>query len=256
MSENYLDWLKGAEETLGVVDLLFENEKYRFAIFNLQQAAEIASKAILMRVSLLSSVEENTLVKEIREDMHISAKSAISYGHDWHYKLLDVMDGFIGKVDKLSEIVLSNNLVEKRTIPDVLEFRDNVPEYKERIKVARKVKANLNPPIEELNEVILFCLERLELSYKAIKKVKTKMEKFRTPDKRRLIKKAAKIYATKLDNDGLTFIDNLLAINFSDYAQRIIVFSQTLVILAIVNAYLLPHESISRYPFGTNGYYL
>jgi HEPN domain-containing protein len=51
LSENYMDWLKGAEEALQVVDILFEHEKYRFAIFNLQQAAEITSKAILMRVS-------------------------------------------------------------------------------------------------------------------------------------------------------------------------------------------------------------
>lgn len=250
MTELYLDWLKGAEETLGVVDLLFKHEKYRFAIFHLQQAAEITSKAVLMRISLLKTVEENALAKEIREDMHLSAKSAKYYSHDWHYKLLDVMDGFIGKFDKLSEFIISNKLADKKTAPQILEFRDSVPDYKLRIKNAHKLQANVNPSIDELNEVILFCLGKLELTSKAVEKVKTKMDKFKMPDKKRLVREAEKAYGTKLDSDGRKVVDRLWVLNFSDYAQRMVVFSQTLIILAIVNSYLLPHESISRYPFG------
>jgi hypothetical protein len=53
-----------------------------------------------------------------------------------------------------------------------------------------------------------------------------------------------------LDSDGLKVVDKLFALNVNDYTQKMILFSQTLIILAILNAYLLPHESISRYPFG------
>lgn len=250
MSEVYLDWLKGAEENLEVVNILFKNEKYRFAIFNLQQAAEITSKALLMRVSLLVTSEENQLVKEIREDLHIPAKSAIGYGHDWHHKLMDVMDEFIVKVDKLSEFIVSNNLVERKVISDILEFRDNVPDYKQRIKTAKGVKASLNPSIDELNEVILFCHGRLDLSSKAAQKVKSKMDQFKMPNKKRLVKQTEKAFATKLDSKTLNVVDKLFTLKVSDYTQRIVVFSQTLIILAIINSYLLPHEQKSRYPFG------
>jgi hypothetical protein len=182
--------------------------------------------------------------------MHISAKPAKYYSHDWHFKLLDIMDGFICKIDNLSEFIISNNLADKKTTPKILEFRDDVPDYKERIKNAKKVKANLNPSVDELNEVILFCLERLELTSKVVEKTKSKMDKFKMPNKKNFIKQTEKAFSTKLDSDASKVVDKLFALKISDYTQRMILFSQTLILLAIVNSYLLPHESISRYPFG------
>jgi hypothetical protein len=254
LSETYLDWLRAAEENLDVVKLLFEHKKYRFAIFNLQQAGEITSKAILMRVNLLVTSEENELVEEIRKDMHLPAMSPVDWGHDWHFKLLDIMDGFIDKFENLLEFILLNRIQEKSVTSDFLEFRDNAPDYKERIKTARTTKLDRNPSMDELNAAILFCHTLLNATSKAARNLENKLAKFKMPDKKRFIRLTEKALGVKVDERTSENVDKVLALDVVDYAQQMTFFSQTLIVLALVNSYLLPHESRSRYPFGQIGF--
>jgi len=250
LSETYIDWLNAAEENLDAAKILFQYGKYRLAIFNLQQAGEIISKAIMMRVNLLITSEENELVKEIRKNMNIPAKSAVGYGHNWQYKLLDVADGFIDNLGDLSGYLISSRIPERRITDDLSEFQNNIPDYKKRIKVARTIKADFNPKIEELNEAILFCHKRLDISFKVARKFKDKSIKNKMPDKKHFIKNTEKALEIRMDKDSLNIVDKVFSINIDEYAQRLTVFSQTLIILAIVNSYLLPHEQRSRYPQG------
>jgi hypothetical protein len=251
LSEQYLDWLKGAEETLEVVNLLFKHGKYRFAIFHLQQAAEITSKAMLMRADLLLTSEENDFIKEMRENFHLPQMSAKDYSHDWHIRLIKIIDGFVDKMDALSKDVISANIFEQRITTEFVRFSGDVPDYKERITNARSFKLDLNPSIQELNDTILFCHSRIDLSFKAYRDFNPK--KFKMPNKKRFIKKVETGIGQKIDDPTLKLIDNLWTIELKDFRRRMIVFSQTLMILAIVNSYLLPHEQRSRYPFAESG---
>ena len=252
MSEIYLDWLKGAEETLEVVDILFRHSKYRFCIFNLQQAAEITSKALLMRVDLLLTLEENDSIKELREDFHIPQMTAKDYSHDWHRKLINIMEGFIDNMDVFSKELISANLFEKRITSDFVQFQADLPDYKEKIKNAKEFKLDLNPPIQELNDVILFCHQRLDLSFKQYREYKNK--KFKMPNKRRFVNKIETDLETKIDENTMRLIDRLWAVEIKDIRRRMAVFSPTLIVLALVNSYLLPHEQRSRYPFANLGF--
>ena len=254
LSEHYLSWLSVAEENLEVVRLLFDNQKYRFAVFNLQQAGEITSKAILMRVCLLTTSEENELVRKIRKDLDLPAMSAIKWGHDWHFKLLDVMDGFIDKLDELSKFVLSNKIQEKEVTNSINEFRENKTEYKEKIKAARITRLDLNPSIDELNATILFCHQRLYAASRASRSLECKTANFKVPERRRFIRQTEKAIGAKVNEEASKALDKVLAIDVVDYAQVMTAFSQTLMVLAVVNSYLLPHESRSRYPFWQKSY--
>ena len=252
MPENYLDWLKGAEEELEVVDLLFKNGKYRFAIFNLQQAGEITSKALLMRTNLLLSFEDNELIKELRKDFSVPLMSAKDYRHDWHFKLLKIIDGFINNLDQRSEEIISSKIFEERITSNFSEFRSNVPDYKSRIKNARTLKLGDNPQVQELNDTILICHRLLDLSFK---KARTFKSKFKMPSKTKFRNKIENKFSAKLDEKALKIVDRLWAININDFFRQIIILSQTLVVLAVVNSYLLPHEQKSRYPFGEEVHY-
>jgi hypothetical protein len=254
LSELYLDWLQAAKENLEVAKLLHEYENYRFAVFHLQQAGEITSKAILMRVNLLVISEENELVKDIRKDLKLPALSSIKWGHAWHFKLLDVMDGFVDKSDKLTEYILQNNIQENSVTPYLADFRDNVPDYKEKIKTARTTKSDSNPSIDELNTTIEFCHKRLNVTFKVARNLEDKLANFKMPDKKRLIRKTENALEIKVDERTSQAIDKVLALDIVDYAQQTTIFSQTLIILAIVNSYLLPHESQTRYPLGQIGF--
>lgn len=250
MFENYLDWLKGAEENLEVVDILFKHQKYRFAIFNLQQAGEITSKALLMKANLLLSFEESALVRDLRKDFCIPTMSAKDYRHDWHFKLIKIIDGFINSLDRRSEEIISSKIFEERIISNFSEFRDNVPDYRARIEAAKALRLDVNPQIQELNDTILICHHLLNQAFKSSRTFKSK---FRMPSKTKLISKIESRLNVKLDESTLNVVDRLWAININDFSRRIIVLSQTLVVLAVVNSYLLPHEQKSRYPFGAVG---
>jgi HEPN domain-containing protein len=250
MSDNYLDWLHYAEENIDVVKLLFDNKKYRFAVFNLQQAGEITSKALLMKTSLLTTVEENEIVKDIRKNFDLPAMSAIDWGHDWHRKLVKVTDKFIDKLDELSEFILINRIQERKATANIIEFRASKPDYKEKIEKAKTTKLELNPSSNELNAVLFYCHQRLYIASKVARTLQPKLAKLEKPKKERLIKQTEKALGIEINQETSKAIDKVLAINTLEYAQNMTIFSQTLTILAIVNSYLLPHESRSRYPFG------
>lgn len=248
MPDNYNEWFKTAEDDLNVAQILFQNKKYPHAIFNLQQACEKISKGLLMRIGFLPAYEEPREIKEVRKVVGVPPSTPREYGHAWHRKMLDVLETFICSFDNIAKSMEGIRLSEQNVMQNISQFRKSVPDFKERIMRARKVKTNPNPSLQEIDGVIKYCNELLDSSLKAEAEARASVQKIKLPDKKVILRKIEKRLKIKVDKETLKKIDRIYGKNPVEYVTNLVIFSETLIILAILNVYLVPHEYISRYP--------
>jgi len=247
MLEYYKDWFKFADDDLVAAKVLLGNKKYRQGVFQLQQSCEKISKGLLMRMGFLRISEEDEKVKEIRKSIGLPSSTPKGYTHAWHLRMLEVLDGFTDEFDAIANVLLEIKLSERKTVQAISDFKGNVPDYKERIKVAKRLKANPNPSLQEFDAMLEDCNRLLDGSAKAEQQVLRAARKIRLPKKKLLLRKLEKRLGVKIDEDEMKKIDKLYR-NPVVYAENIMVFSITLIVLAVLNTYLLPHEQLSRYP--------
>lgn len=249
MPHRYNKWYKISRDELGAAQILYEKSKYRQAVFNLQQAYEKASKGLLMRMGFLPAYEEPVEIREARRIVGVPPSSPKDYGHEWHRKMIEVLEDFIESFDKVAKGIIELKLVGRKEIENISEFRKMiVPDFRRRIQRAKKVKINPNPSLQELDEVIRYYNKHLDSALKAEHRVRAVAHRIRLPDKRSVLKTIEKRLRVKIDKDTLMKIDRIYERDPVDLVTHNVTFSETLIVLAVLNTYLLPHEWISRYP--------
>ncbi|MBS7632545.1 hypothetical protein KEJ15_02835 [Candidatus Bathyarchaeota archaeon] len=68
------------------------------------------------------------------------------------------------------------------------------------------------------------------------------------PSKKLILRRIEKGLKVKIDRKTLKRINKIYEKNPVEYIRNIVIFSETLIVLAILDLYLLPHKWISRYP--------
>lgn len=155
-------WFNIATEDLEVAQILFESKKYRYAVFHLQQAGEKTSKGLLMKIGFIPEDKEPERMREARKVFGVYTTKPKDYGHEWHMKMLSVLDNMMDSLDFLAKFMSSIEIPDKKFEFDILEFRKKIPDFKKMLSTARKVKLNPNPSIVELDDVIRICNQLLD----------------------------------------------------------------------------------------------
>ena len=248
-------WFQSAARDLDAAHILFQNKNYPQTVFFLQQADEKASKGLLMRSGFLPTCEETEEIKETRRIVGVPSSTPKDYGHAWHKKMLHVLRDFIDTLDNMTRDMVETRFPEPRMIRDISKFRENIPDWKRRISRAGETKINPNPSLQELDDAIRYCNELLDSSLSIENRVRTAAQNIRLPNKKLVLKKLGKRLKVKnLDKESLETIDKIYSKNPVEYTKNLVIPLMTLIVLAILNTYLLPHEWTSRYPDADAGF--
>jgi len=248
MEETPKEWFKTAAEDLEAARILYQGQKYQQAIFYLQQANEKVSKGLLIRIGFLPEYQETTKVRELRRAVGVYPSTPRIYGHAWHRNLFRVLEGFIGSTDSLTRSMVRMKLGDKRIVRSIREFRKSIPDLESRLNTAKKVKTNPNPSLREIDGVVRTCNQLLDSSAEAEQKAAEAMKKIKFPDRNLLVASIEKYFGTKLDQETLEKVNKIYGMNPSELVKNVYALAVTLLVLAVLNTYLLPHEHISRYP--------
>jgi predicted GIY-YIG superfamily endonuclease len=253
MPEAFTEWFLEAEEDIDAAEALFHRKNYGLALFHTQQADEKISKGLLLRTGFLSVEEENELVKAAREASGLRALAPIKYGHEWHAKLVKVLEVFVGSFDNITSELVSKRIPDNPTIfSEVERIRQYLPDFRERINKAKNVKGNPAPSVEELTAVIAVSHERLDSLDEAEREMEKKFKKISRRKKEQFFKEIEKEFKAKVDGPTLEKIKQLMKMDMKEFFKKRLPYSQTLIVLAILNVYLLPHYQAGRYPNSQN----
>jgi HEPN domain-containing protein len=242
-------WLTKAKSDLDSAKVMYANKTFDWAIFILQQACEKASKAYLMRMNFLPGDELNELKKESAKAVGIPRLTPAMYGHKWHKKLMDVLEEYLNYFT--GEIALINESFPNSKVNSFTEgFVKTTPDYRDKIAKAKKIEENIKPTLKELDSVILSCNNTLAEATKAKEKT-TKLIEQNMPSKESIMELAqsvAKTLKKEMNKEVVESIDKICGSETIDMMVETVVDAHKLIVLAILNAYLVPHEQNSRYP--------
>jgi hypothetical protein len=248
MREDPQEWFKTAIQDLEAAQILFLNKKYQQAIFYLQQANEKVSKGLLIRIGFLPEYKESEYEKELKKVIGIYPSTPRIYGHAWHTNLLKVLEVLLNAVDSLTSSIMKIKFTDRKTVSNIQQFRKSIPSWRAKLNRARKVKPNPNPSLQEIEAVVKACNQMLNSSIAAQHRVIEKVGKIKLPDKNAVIASVEKHFGMKLDQETFEKLNEVVSRKPAEIVKNVVTLPETLIVLALLNTYLLPHEYISRYP--------
>lgn len=243
------EWLEIASEELDSSRILFENKKYPQSIFFLQQSSEKISKEALRILGILSMGEtDSEKVQRCMNTFGITKYTAIDYGHAWHKKMLTVMENFVNQLEVLTEVITNMKFDDKNITSSTNDFKKSIPRFRDAIKTLNGLEAKSNPSLKELKDVIGISNHILDSSFEIDSKLLKTQKQTKLPDKETLKKMIEKKLDVKLNEESIEIIDKIYAVPPTKYFDKKTILSSVIMVLAVLNTYLLPHESSSRYP--------
>jgi hypothetical protein len=244
MEEYSKKWFEGASEDLDAANLLFQNKKYRQAVFFLQQTCEKTAKGLLMKIGFLPDYEENEEQQSVREVVGIKSAKPRDYGHELIGKMSDALENMLGSTSPIVEIMLK---FPNEDLTSKIKSSWNVLEFKNRLAKVREIKFNPNPSIEELDGIIKACNTLLSSSVETNSKIIEEAKKIKLPDRNSLVELLEDETGLKIGEDGKIMLDKIYSKPPEEFFNKTIS-SFTLMALLILNIYFLPHEWLARYP--------
>lgn len=159
------EWLIIANEDLNAAEVLYLQQKYRQAIFFLQQVDEKIGKGILtsLRLMIENNKEFNPIFKLNNIDLHFLQTWHIrpkTYGHNWHKEMLKRMKQSIILLKKIdiTRLFIKNELTEE--FNTYTQWRNYLLESEQIVDKVKIVEPN--PSIEQIVHTVTECNQRLD----------------------------------------------------------------------------------------------
>jgi hypothetical protein len=210
-----LEWIKKAEEELSVAKILFKKKEYPQALYYFQQVDEKLAKCAAISSGFLRKEERDQADYALEKGFGLSS-NPIDWGHKWHI-------GFLKDAETFFNLIGDKNFEEKT-------------KYKEKIELAKKSKLNPAPSLEELDATLGIC--NLILEYPQVFTIGLIL-----PDKNLVIEKLQQRIEVNQDKK-----DKFLTDDEESHKEPALYFAVIMIVLAIINCFLSPYESTSRYP--------
>ena len=159
---------------------------------------------------------------------------------------MDFLESFFNKVSPLLDWMWQIKVGGEEGISKLAGFKEYI-DYKNRLDTARKAQNSPNPSIEEINDAIVACDKLLGASASAESAAIEQLRNVRLPDLSSVLEPILKNLDVKLDEKTLTSLKKFYDSSPKMLTLNSVSFSMTLVVLAIMNTYLVPHAADSRY---------
>jgi HEPN domain-containing protein len=238
-------WLEFAHEDLETAKVLYNNKRYRPAIFHLQQASEKLAKGILLLTNILPSYIEPRDARYIRRILGFPMSRPRAYGHGWLRKLMDDLKKSVNSFEQLAE-VLEELPLNSDAKQNIKKFKDLLPGFKEKAYAAEGAVIK-GVSLAEVKSTVDSCRKFIDL----IKPLTENMTSSISPKLQELrqssfVRDIERHYGVRLDRRMKTRLNKLLM----DVELFRVQIKHSILIIPIgtLSIVLNPHEWSTRYP--------
>lgn len=244
-------WLLDAEKKLSRARVQFAAKDYGDAISDLQGSEERIAKAIMIAIGMIAQSEEMSAKTDVAFP-GVKHKQPEQLSHNWHERLFEDLGGYLDTME-----YAGGKFKGKKGGETTAAFwESSVPDWRERLKKARAVKAKPKPTLEELDGILKDCnrlLGELDGMIGRINVPEVKLPGLDlTDDFVRSILKDAGIKLKKSERLAIEEAElpkhaHLLA-NLGSVMKETSERVSLLMLLAILNVYLYQHHTMGSYP--------
>lgn len=240
-AEKYLTWARAK----------FGSKDFGHAISDLQGAEERIAKALMMEIGMIAQSDEMSLKTDIAFPS-VKHKQPEQLSHNWHERLFKDLPGYVDTLEWAG----SQYEGKKGGESTAAFWQATVPDWREKLKKARAVKANPKPSLEHLDAILKDCdnlLSQLDETIGRIKIPQAQLPSLELTDA--LVVSFLKEFGLKMKASERHSREKAELANYHDLVSNLESVTKSaaertilLMILAVLNVHLWEHHTTGSYP--------